>query len=50
MYQFLVENTVYVVLTIVLIIWFGLAFYLFKIDKKLKKIEKIIETETLSKE
>lgn len=50
MYQFLVNNTVYVVLTIVLIIWFGLAFYLFKIDKKLKKIEKIIETETLSKE
>ncbi len=50
MYQFLVENTVYVVMTIVLIIWFGLAFYLFKIDRKLKKIEKIIETETLSKE
>lgn len=50
MYQFLVENTVYVVLIIVLIIWFGLAFYLFKIDRKLKKIEKILETETLSKE
>ena len=50
MYQFLVENTLYVVLAIVLIIWFGLAYYIFKIDRNLKKIEKIIENDNYSKE
>lgn len=46
MYNFFVENTLYVVLTIVLIIWFGLAYYIYRIDRNLKKIEKIIEADT----
>lgn len=50
MYQFLVQNTLYVVLIIVLIIWFGIASYIFKMERKLKKIENIIENENLSKE
>jgi CcmD family protein len=50
MYQFLVENTLYVVLIIVLIIWFGIAFYIFRMERNLKRIEKIIENDNLSEE
>jgi len=36
------ENSIYIVLIIVLITWFGIATSLFGIDRKLKKIEKKI--------
>jgi hypothetical protein len=39
MYQFLEQNSLYVVMTIVLVIWIGISYELFKIEKKLKKIE-----------
>lgn len=35
----MIENTLYVVLVIVLITWLGLAIYMFLIDKKIKSIE-----------
>lgn len=39
MYSFLEQNAIYVVLTIVLIIWAGLFFYMLRIDRKVKKLE-----------
>lgn len=39
MQQFMIENTLYVVLVIVLITWLGLAVYMFLIDRKIKNIE-----------
>lgn len=36
------ENSIYIVLIIVLITWLGIAISLFGIDRKLKKIEKKI--------
>jgi len=38
-YEFLNKQSLYVVLLIALIIWIGLFTYIFKIDKKLKKLE-----------
>lgn len=37
--DFFYENSIYVVLGIVLIIWFGIFLYIFNIDKKLSKLE-----------
>jgi len=39
MYQFLEQNSLYVVMIIVLMIWTGLFIYLTRIDKQLKKFE-----------
>lgn len=38
-YEFLNKQSLYVVLLIALIIWIGLFTYIFKIDRKLKKLE-----------
>ncbi len=43
MYNFLEQNQLYVVLIVVLIIWLGFVILLFRIDKKLQVLEKIIE-------
>jgi CcmD family protein len=40
MYEFLEQHSVYVVLVVVLMIWTGLFFYLYRIDKRVKKLEK----------
>ena len=37
--EFLDNYSIYVVLIIALIIWIGLFTYIFKIDKKMKKLE-----------
>lgn len=42
MLEFLVQNSIYVVLIIVLIIWSGVFFYLFRLDKKLTELEKLM--------
>jgi CcmD family protein len=39
-YDFLTLNDVYIVLVIVLIIWFGIFYYLNRIDAKIRKLEK----------
>ena len=39
MQQLMADNTLYVVLAIILIIWLGLAFYLVKIDRNVNKLE-----------
>lgn len=45
MYDFLEKNAMYIVLLIALIIWIGLFFYIFRLDKRIKKIEKEKNTE-----
>ena len=40
MYDFLVNNSLYVVLAIVLICWFGIFLYLYRLDRKISRIEK----------
>lgn len=42
MLDFLIQNSIYVVLIIVLIIWTGLFIYLFRLDKKLSELEKLL--------
>jgi CcmD family protein len=42
-YEFLEQNSLYVVLLIVLIGWVGIFFYLLRLDKKLKKLEKMLK-------
>ncbi len=39
MNEFLAQNALYVVLVIVLVCWFGILTYLFKLDKKISDIE-----------
>lgn len=41
--SFLEENSIYIVLFIVLVIWIGIFLFLMKTDKRLKNIEKDLE-------
>lgn len=50
MYNFLSDNSIYVVLMIALINWFGLFIYLVKTEKKLNKLEKQISLNSIKKE
>lgn len=38
--NFLQNNAIYIVLIIVLIVWTGIFFYLFSLDKRIKNVEK----------
>ncbi|HOV92220.1 MAG TPA: CcmD family protein [Candidatus Kapabacteria bacterium] len=40
--EFLENNTLYIVLIISLIIWIGIAYYLWRIDNRLKKSEAML--------
>jgi len=40
MYEFLSQNSLYLVLGIVLIIWFGIFGYVVKLEKKISRIER----------
>ena len=40
MNEFLADNAIYVVLIVVLVIWFGIAWYLVRLDKKVSAVEK----------
>ncbi|MBP7214942.1 MAG: CcmD family protein [Candidatus Kapabacteria bacterium] len=42
MMEFLENNTLYIVLIISLIIWIGIAYYLWRIDNRLKKSEAML--------
>lgn len=47
--EFLEQNTLYIVLIISLMIWIGIAYYLFRIDSKITKLEKMmVENEGMS--
>ena len=41
--DFLAQNQLYIVLTIVLIIWVGLAFFLMRLDKKITTLEQSLK-------
>ena len=43
MEEFLHKNSMYIVLGIALIIWFGIVLYLFYIDRKITKLENEIK-------
>jgi CcmD family protein len=45
MYDFLEKNAMYIVLLIALIIWIGLFLYVFRLDSRIKKLEKEKNTE-----
>ena len=45
LYSFLDEHALYVVLTIVLVIWAGIFIYLFRLDKKVNKLYENSESE-----
>ena len=49
MYNFLNDNSIYVVLIIALINWFGILLYLIKTEKKLNNIEKYIANNSIKK-
>jgi len=42
-YKFLENNSIFIVMVIVLVVWTGIFAYLFNLDKRLKGIEKEIE-------
>ncbi|MBL0173891.1 MAG: CcmD family protein [Ignavibacteria bacterium] len=39
MYEFLEQNSIYVVMTIVLMVWSGVFLYLLRIDGQVRKLE-----------
>lgn len=39
MYEFLEQNSIYVVMLIVVMIWAGVFGYLFRIDRKIRELE-----------
>ncbi len=47
MYNFLNDNSIYVVLVVALINWFGLFIYLMRTESKLNKLEKQISLNNL---
>jgi hypothetical protein len=49
-HQFLVENSIYVVLLVVLIIWLGITTFLFIVEKKLSKLEQDFEEKGIKNE
>ena len=40
---FLAEDKLYVVLAVVLIIWFGLIFFLYRTDRRIDRLERSVE-------
>jgi CcmD family protein len=42
LYQFLEKNSIFIVMIIVLIVWTGVFFYLYSLDKRIKNVEKEI--------
>lgn len=47
MEQFLIQNAQYVVLMIVLIGWFGIFFYLMRLDRKISRLEEWAKARSL---
>jgi CcmD family protein len=44
MYEFLADHALYTVLLIVLICWAGIFFYLWRLDRKVSRLEKEIRS------
>ncbi|MFO7448457.1 MAG: CcmD family protein [Ignavibacteriaceae bacterium] len=41
-YEFLENNSIYIVMIIVLIVWAGIFFFMLNLDKRIKSVEKEI--------
>jgi CcmD family protein len=39
MLEFMSANQLYIVLGIVMLVWFGIIFYLFRLDRKVQRLE-----------
>ncbi|MCR4417794.1 MAG: CcmD family protein [Ignavibacteria bacterium] len=39
LYDFLNQNSIYIVMLIVLLVWIGIFLFVYKLDKKVKKLE-----------
>jgi CcmD family protein len=44
MYEFFASNQLYIVMAIVLINWFGLLVYLFRMDSRVSKLERNLQS------
>lgn len=42
LFNFLTENSIYIVMIITLLVWAGIFLYIFNIERGIKKIEKLI--------
>jgi hypothetical protein len=40
MYEFLTKNSIYVVLCVALTVWAGIAFFLFRLERTVTKLER----------
>ncbi len=47
MAEFFTQNALYIVLFVVLVIWFGIFAYLFRIERKVRKLEQETGKEVL---
>ncbi len=43
MYEFLNQNAIFVVLIIVLVIWAGIYYSIFKLDRRVRRLEKQVK-------
>ncbi len=50
MYEFFSQHSIYVVFFVVLLIWLGIAAFLFGIDSKISKLEKKIKIMDINKQ
>jgi hypothetical protein len=45
MYEFLTKNSIYVVLCVALTVWAGIAYFLFRLERTVSKLERSSEKE-----
>lgn len=46
MYEFFTQHSLYVVLTVVLTVWIGIAFYLVRLERSVTKLQNSIESQS----
>lgn len=46
MFEFMTENQMYIVLSIVLLVWAGIVVYLVRLDRKVSRLEETVNKES----